>query len=80
MGQRLLMLAGILLTLVVSVLPAALVAGVVGILIYAVFHTVPVLVPAVVIAIVMIGECALAVELLGRVLDRTDVSAIEPVE
>jgi ABC-2 type transport system permease protein len=80
MGQRMLMLAGILLALVVSLVPAAVVAGVVGLLLYAITRTIPVIVPAIVIAAVMIAECAIAIEILGRLLDRTDVTALEPLE
>ncbi|MCX6552714.1 MAG: hypothetical protein NTY02_17210 [Acidobacteria bacterium] len=80
MGQRLLMLAGNLLALALSVLPAAVVAGVVAFGVYTVTGAVPILVPAVILAAVVAAECWVATELLGRVLDRTDVTAIEPVE
>jgi hypothetical protein len=79
MGQRMLMLAGILLTLVAALLPGALVAGLVGLLVYAVTGIVPVVLPALVLAGVVIGECWLAIEGLGRVLDRTDVGALTPI-
>lgn len=80
MGQRMLMLAGVLLTVVVAILPAAIAAGIAGLLIYQLTKTIPVVVPAIVAAGVMVAECAVVIEILGRVLDRTDVAALEPVE
>jgi ABC-2 type transport system permease protein len=80
MGQRLLMLAGILLTLAVSLVPGVLVAGAFAFLVYELTGTIPILVPALLVAIVIAGECWLAIEGLGRVLDRTDPSAVETTE
>jgi hypothetical protein len=80
MGQRLLMMAGVILALVTALLPAAVVAGLVGFVVYTITQTLPVVAPALTLAIVLIGECWLAAELLGGVLDRTDVSALEPVD
>lgn len=80
LGQRLLTMAGMLLSLVATLLPAVIAAGLVAFAIYALTHTIAVVIPALVLALVMIVECALATEWLGRVLDRTDVGAIEPSE
>ena len=80
MGQRLLMMAVLFLTLVVAVLPGALVATVLAGVVYWLTGTVPVVLPALVAAAVIVGECWLAAEGLGRVLERTDVSAVEPQE
>jgi hypothetical protein len=80
MGQRMLMFAGVMLTLVVSVLPAAVAAGLVGGVLYAATNTIPVVIPAIVLGVVLIVECIVMIELLGRVLDRTDVTALEPIE
>jgi hypothetical protein len=80
MGQRLLMMAGIWISLVIALLPAALVAGIAGFAIYWTLHVIPVVVPAAVAAVVVVAECWVAVELLGRILDRTDVSAVEPTD
>jgi ABC-2 type transport system permease protein len=77
MGQRLLMLAGMLITLAVSLLPGALIAGVVALLVYWTTGVMLVILPALIAAFVVVGECWLAAEGLGRVLDRTDVSAID---
>jgi hypothetical protein len=80
MGQRLLMMAGNLLTLLLSLLPAAIVGGGVAVAIYATTGTVWVVLPAGLVALVMFAESWLAIEAFGRVLDRTDVSALEAVE
>ena len=80
MGQRLLMLAGILLTLAASLLPGALIAGVVAVVMYWATGVTLVILPAIILAFVVVGECWLAVEGLGRVLERTDVSAIDAAE
>jgi ABC-2 type transport system permease protein len=79
-GQRLLMMAGNIITLLLALLPGAIVGGGVALLIYATTGVVLVVVPALILAMVMLGECWLAVEGLGRVLDRTDVSAVEASE
>jgi len=80
MGQRLLMLAGILLTLAVSLLPGAAVAGLVAVVVYWFTGITLIILPALILALVVVGECWLAVEGLGRVLERTDVGAIDAVE
>jgi hypothetical protein len=80
MGQRLFMLAGILLTLVVSLIPGVMAAAALALLIYQMTGAVPILLPALVTAVVITGECWLAIEGLGRILDRTDPSAVEAVE
>ena len=80
MGQRLLMMAGILVTLVLSLLPGAAVAGALMAVVYWLTGTLLIVLPALLVASVVVAECWVATELLGRVLDRTDVTAIEPVE
>ncbi len=80
MGQRLLLMAGILLTLALALIPAALVAGAAGFAVYWTMGIVPVILPAALGSAILVVECWVAVQILGRVLDRTDVSAIEPVE
>ena len=80
MGQRLLMMAGVLLTLVASLVPAAIVAGGVAFAWYWATHVVLIFVPAVIIAIVMIVECVIGIEVLGKIMDRTDVSEVDPNE
>jgi ABC-2 type transport system permease protein len=80
MGQRLLMMAGVLLMLAVSLLPGAAVAAAVMLVAYWLTGTLLIVLPALLVALVVVVECWVATELLGRVLDRTDVAAIEPVE
>jgi hypothetical protein len=80
MGQRLFMLAGLLFTLVVSLVPGIIAAGALAFLAYQATGTILILLPAFIVALVVAGECWLAVEGLGRVLDRTDPSAVEATE
>ena len=80
LGQRLFTTAGVLLTLAIALLPAAMVAGVVAGGIYFVSGVIAVVIPSAIIASVLLVECFVVVELLGRVLDRTDVSAVSPAE
>jgi hypothetical protein len=67
-------------TLVLSLLPGAAVAGALMAAVYWLTGTLLIVLPALLVASVVIAECWVATELLGRVLDRTDVTAIEPVE
>ena len=78
MGQRLFTLAGILITLVVALVPAVVGAGVVAGGVFLATGVILIVVPAVIVTAVLVGECLMAVEMLGRVLDRTDVSAVSP--
>ena len=68
------------LTLVIALLPAAMVAGVVAGGIYLLSGVLMVVIPSAIMACMLGAECLLVVELLGRVLDRTDVSAVSPAE
>ena len=80
MGQRILLTFGTMIGLLVGLIPAALIAVGVGLGLYAMTSRVMVMLPALVGAIVIVAECWVATELLGLVLDRTDVSAIEAEE
>jgi ABC-2 type transport system permease protein len=80
MGQRLLMQAGIWLTLLISIVPAVLMAGVLGFVIYLATGLVPIVAPAALGSAVMLAEAFLATEALGRALDRTDVGSLEPTD
>jgi hypothetical protein len=79
-GQRLFTTAGLLLTLAIALVPAAAVAGVVAGGIYLLSGMLVVVIPAAIITAVLVLECLLVIEMLGRVLDRTDVSAVSPAE
>ena len=80
MGQRMLMQAGIWLTLLIAFVPAAVLAGVLAFLIYLVTGLVPIVVPAALGAAVILAEAFLATEALGRALDRADVGSLEPAD
>jgi ABC-2 type transport system permease protein len=80
MGQRMIMMFGLLLVLVVAVVPAALVAALTGLALSVVTGRIFVIVPALAAALVLFAEAFLASHLIGKMLDRTDVSAIDAVE
>jgi hypothetical protein len=80
MGQRLIVMAGMLLVLVVAIVPAALLGGLAAWLLYLVTATIPLLIPAAVATAVLLVECLLATEAIGYVLDRTDIAAVDAVE
>jgi len=48
--------------------------------IYYVSGVLVVVIPSAIITSVLVVECLIVVEMLGRVLDRTDVSAVSPAE
>ena len=80
MGQRLLMIAGMLFALGVSLIPGVVAAVAFAFVAYQVTGVILILLPAFIVALAVAGECWLAVEGLGRVLDRTDPSAVEASE
>jgi hypothetical protein len=80
MGQRVLMLAGNLLALALSLVPGLVIGGVVAIAVYALTGVILIVLPALLISVTVLVECWVATELLGRVLDRTDVSAVDAAE
>jgi hypothetical protein len=80
MGQRILLTFGTLLGLAIGLIPAGLIAGGIGITLYALTDRVMILVPALAGAGVILAECWIATLLLGLALDRMDVSAIEAEE
>jgi ABC-2 type transport system permease protein len=79
-GQRLLMMFGLLLVIVVAALPATLAAGVVAVAIYAATGRVLVTLPAAVAAVVLLIECLLATEAIGRALERTSIADVDAGE
>jgi len=80
MGQRMLMQAGIWLTLLIAFTPAAVLGGLLAVVIYLATGLVPIVVPAALAAAVILAEAFLATEALGRALDRTDVGNLEPAD
>jgi hypothetical protein len=77
MGQRMVLMGGIALGLFVVLLPPALCAGALILAGRFLVQTTFVVGPALVFAAVAVGECWIGAEVLGRVLDRTDVGAVE---
>jgi hypothetical protein len=80
MGQRLIMMAGHLIVLALSIVPGAIVAALVALVFYLTSQTISVVLPALSLSIVLVMECAFAVDELGRLLDRTDVNAVDARE
>jgi ABC-2 type transport system permease protein len=80
MGQRMLLMAGMLVALALAALPAALAAGVVGYLLYSITGIMMVFPAAAVASVVLLAEGAIATEVLGTLLERTDVTAVEAEE
>lgn len=80
MGQNLVMFAGTLLALALGLVPALLVAGGAGFAIYLLVGLWAVLPAAALFVGVGVAEAALAVMLLGRLIDRTEPSAVEGTE
>jgi hypothetical protein len=79
-GQRLFTTAGVLVTLIFALVPAAMVAAIVAGVIYFASGIIAIVIPSLVITSMLALECFAVIELLGRVLDRTDVSAVSPAE
>jgi hypothetical protein len=85
-GQRLIIMGAVTLALTITLVPGLIVAWPVALVLTTVLHDSPVataVIPVVVSAIVsflLAIECWIVIELLGRVLDRTDISAVEVVE
>lgn len=80
MGQRIIMLGGTWVVLLVAILPAAIISGVMW---FTLGQTVGpwILVPsAVLAALVVFAEVALASEALAPVYERLDVTSVEPIE
>lgn len=80
MGQRLFTMAGVLVTLVFALVPATMVAGIAAGVIYFASGFVLIVIPSAIITCMLVLESFIVIELLGRVLDRTDVSAVSPAE
>ena len=80
MGQNMLVMVGTVIALAVAIAPAAIVAGIGALVITIAAGGVPIVLPAAIFAAVLLLQCLAATEVLGRVLDRTDVSRIERPE
>ena len=71
---------GLLLVVVVAALPAGVAAGLVGLAIYAATGSALVLPATVVATVVLLIECLLATEGIGRILDRTNIGDVDAGE
>ena len=80
MGQQMLMTWGSLLLSGLFLAPPAAGAAIVMLALHAVTHTTVIVVPAAVLFALLVAECLLVTGWLGRVLDRTDLAAVDPVE
>jgi ABC-2 type transport system permease protein len=79
-GQRLILFAGVLLSLVVMVGPGAIAGGIVWLAFFRVIGAV-VLVPAAAVCLAIVAvEVMLATEALGPAFERIDLSDVEPAE
>jgi hypothetical protein len=80
LGQRMMLMFGFLLVLVVAIVPAGIVGGLVGLGIYFLTGRIAVVVPSLAAAVVLLAESLLASHAVGKLLDRLDMSAIDAQE
>jgi len=80
MGQRMIMVFGLMLALAVSVVPAAVAGGIVVAGLYWTTGQLWIVGPAVVSAIVLFIEALAGSEVVGRLFDRTDVNQVDATE
>ena len=80
MGQQMLMTWGGLLLSCAFLAPPAAGAAVVMLAFHAMTHTIVVVAPAAVLFALLVAESLLVTGWLGRVLDRADLAAVDPVE
>ena len=79
-GQRLLVMFAVVLALVVSLLPAAIVAGVGAGIVYLMTGTVPVVLAGALAGVTLVVEAFVGSELVGAVLERSDISVLDAPE
>lgn len=80
MGQRMIMMVGLLLVLIVAVIPAVVIFGLARFALYLVTGTLTIVLPALVAALALLVEAYLGSYFVGKILDRTDVSAVDAPE
>jgi hypothetical protein len=80
MGQRLIMLAAIVVSLAIFALPGALAGGVVWFLFHRIAGDVVYVPAAIVFAVVVLVEVLMVTELLGPAYERIDVTSVERAE
>jgi hypothetical protein len=80
MGQQMLMMAATLLAFAVGLLPAVVVAGLAGFLVYQLIG-IPAVVPSSLLFVgVVLAEVVLVVSLLGRLVDKTEPAHVETID
>lgn len=79
-GQRMLMVLVGMLGLTLGILPAVIVGGGVALVAQYMTGQFPIALCGIVAAAVLLGEVAVASEIVGSILDRTDVSALDPTD
>jgi hypothetical protein len=80
MGQRLIMMFGMMIVLVIAALPAALAAVLVGFALYWATGAVHILLPAIVASAGLLVESYIGSAAIGKILERTDVGQIDAAE
>ncbi len=80
MGQRLIMLAAVLVSLVVFAVPGAIAAGVVWLIFHRIAGTVVLVPMAALFAVIVLVEVLAMTELLGPAYERVDVTSVERPE
>jgi hypothetical protein len=80
MGQRLIMLAAIVVALALFAVPGAIAGGILWLLLRNILGALVFVPAAVVFAIVVLTEVTVATELLGPVYERMDLTSIERPE
>jgi ABC-2 type transport system permease protein len=76
MGQNMVLMVASMLAFVLAVVPAVSTAAVAAFAVRLATGAIPVVVPAVAGTLVLFAQCAIAVQILGRVLERTDPTAV----
>jgi ABC-2 type transport system permease protein len=77
-GQRMLLMVASILAVGVAIVPAAIVGAVVFLVVRSVNGGIPIVMPAVGAGAVLLAEALACTELIGVMLDRTDVTALDP--
>jgi hypothetical protein len=79
-GNQILVMIVVVLALVAAVVPAAAIAAIGAGIVYLLTGTFPVFVPAVLAGGALLVEAYAASEVIGAILDRSDLAAIDPSE
>jgi hypothetical protein len=79
-GQQILVMVVVVLALVAAVVPAAAVAAIGAGVVYLFTGTIPVFVPGALAGLALLVEAYAASEVIGAMLDRSDLGAIDPSE